>query len=580
MLDEKLFETIITKAKFLSVDALAKHKKDAEKRNEPLEKYLIEKELISENNIYKKAATHFGLPFIDLKQCTIKKEIIKMVPATVAEKHSIMAFDKKSDVLYVATLEPNDLQTVDFLKKKTALKIRVFLASPEGFRECMHRFYAGWSEAKKIEGLTVLQEQAEGGYVSQEDLEKAAQDLPIVNIVNTIVEQAVYSDASDIHIEPAEKQLRVRYRIDGVLGSAMTLPKAVQAGVLARVKVLAKLRLDEHMLPQDGRFKMKIHDDNLAFRVSIVPLMYGEKIVMRILREGAKPLSLEELGLHENPRNIVESNIKKPHGLILVTGPTGSGKTTTLYSLLALINKPSVNILTIEDPVEYNIRGVSQSQVNNKAGFGFVNALRSFLRQDPDVMMVGEIRDEETAEIALHAAMTGHLVLSTLHTNDAPTSLPRLADMNVPNFLVSFTVNMIIAQRLVRKLCMHCRKEYKIDATQARELEKMFDTKEMLVLYRRLGLLKKGEKTLKSNIFYKHVGCEKCGNTGYRGRIGVYEVLEISEEIREAINRKANADELRVLARKQGMMTIAEDGLIKAKMGTTSLEEILRVMKD
>ncbi|HBF67146.1 MAG TPA: hypothetical protein DDW36_01835 [Candidatus Magasanikbacteria bacterium] len=580
MLDERLLSKMCLESKLLTVKDLKKHQEIASKRGQEFEQYLIDEGVINENTLYKEAAMHFGVPFIDLKECSIKKDVIRMVPATLAEKHHVIAFEKNKDELKIASLNPDDVQTVDFLKKKTGLKIKVYMPAPSGLHECMRRFYAGWSEQEEIEGLTVLQEQADSGYVSQEDLEKAAQDIPIVNIVNTLLEQAVYSNASDIHIEPEEKNVRVRYRIDGVLQPVMTLPKAVQNGVVARVKILAKLRLDEHMVPQDGRFKIKIHEDTLAFRVSVVPLLEGEKVVMRLLQESARPLSLEELGLLEGAREIVEANIKKPHGMILVTGPTGSGKTTTLYSLLALLNKPSVNILTIEDPIEYNIRGVSQSQVNVKAGFTFANALRSFLRQDPDVMMVGEIRDEETAEIAVHSAMTGHLVLSTLHTNDAPTTLPRLADMNIPHFLVSFTVNLIIAQRLVRKLCEHCKKEYKLDAGELKEIEDAFNTHEVLGLYKKFRLTKNGEKTFKGLTFFQHVGCTHCGHTGYKGRMGVYEVLEVDDKMRGAINHRANADELAALARAQGMMTIAQDGLIKAKMGITSLEEVLRVIKD
>jgi type IV pilus assembly protein PilB len=446
----------------------------------------------------------------------------------------------------------------------------------------MRRFYTGWGEVEGIPGITVLQEKTaeEGAEQTSEDLEKAAQDLPIVNIVNTIVEQAVFANSSDIHIEPYTKEVQVRYRVDGVLQPVMTLPKAVQSGVVARVKVLSNLRLDEHMLPQDGRFKIKVQDETFSFRVSIVPTMNGEKVVMRLLREGAKPVTLEELGLMHSVRQQVESNIQKPHGMILVTGPTGCGKTTTLYSILNILNQPSVNILTIEDPIEYHIKGISQSQVNVKAGFTFATALRSFLRQDPDIMMVGEIRDQETAEIAIHSAMTGHLVLSTLHTNDAPTTLPRLTDMNIPHFLVSFTVNLIIAQRLVRKLCEACRQEYVLPQKTHEEIERAFNTKHILDLYKKYKLIAIKDSSFGKLKFWKSVGCRKCGNTGYKGRIGIFEVLEVTDKIRDAINKEANADQLKVLALEQGMMTMAEDGLIKAKMGITTLEEVFRATKE
>lgn len=333
------------------------------------------------------------------------------------------------------------------------------------------------------------------------------------------------------------------------------------------------------MIPQDGRFKIQVQDDKLAFRVSIIPVYDGEKIVMRLLHEGAKPLSLDQLGLLEKPRAAVESAIKKPHGIILVTGPTGSGKTTTLYTVLGMLNQPGVNITTIEDPIEYRMAGVNQSQINPKVGFTFASGLRAFLRQDPNIIMVGEIRDKETAEIAIHAAMTGHLVLSTLHTNDAPTTLPRLIEMGVPPFLVAFTANIIMAQRLVRKICSFCKKEVKLDEAAVKELGTVLENNKMVALFKD-KLPEEHKKNATNNIFYKGEGCSRCGQTGFKGRIGIYEVLEVDDELAKKINERATADVIKLYARQKGMQTIAEDGLLKAKMGITTISEILRVTKD
>jgi len=395
------------------------------------------------------------------------------------------------------------------------------------------------------------------------------------------LEHAVYEGASDIHIEPTEKAVTVRYRIDGMLHNVMTLPKTVKSGIIARIKILSDIKIDEHMKPQDGRFKIQIQDEKLSFRVSIIPVYDGEKVVMRILHEGQKPLTLDQLGFLPYPKKLVERAITKPHGTIMVTGPTGSGKTTTLYSILGLLNKPNVNISTIEDPIEYHVDGINQSQVNSKAGFTFATGLRAFLRQDPDIIMVGEIRDQETAEIAIHAAMTGHLVLSTLHTNDAPTTLPRLLDMGVPPFLVAFTTNIIVAQRLVRKICEKCKKEFHLDKKALEELQKTAEVKKLTALFKSQKLkLKPNEKNLQTMTFFHGEGCRHCNQTGYRGRIGIYEVMEIDESIIKKINEHASASEIKNLARKNGMMNMMEDGLIKAKQGITTIEEVLRVTKE
>ena len=529
--------------------------------------------LVDEKKFYECAAKQLGVPLVNLRGREIRKEVLNLIPGPVAGTHQVVAFDKSGNEIKLAMTDPTDLQSVEFLRRKTGLEPKIYLTTPADLREALRRYHAELQDDLKIVQETT-------GQVSAGDLKKAAEEVSIVNVVNSILEHAVYEGASDIHIEPAEKEVIIRYRIDGVLKPIMTLPKIIQSGVVARIKILANLKLDEHMVPQDGRFKIQIQDDKLAFRVSVLPIYDGEKIVMRLLHEGAKPLTLDQLGLLPLPQQLVENAIKKPHGMILVTGPTGSGKTTTLYSLLGILNQPGVNISTVEDPIEYRVNGVNQSQINPKVGFTFATGLRALLRQDPNIIMVGEIRDQETAEIAINAAMTGHLVLSTLHTNDAATTLPRLLDMGVPPFLVAFTANIIIAQRLVRKICPHCKQEWRLNKTAVAELGRIFDIAQLVPLLKKSTTLKSEEKKLENLLFFQGTGCRRCGNTGYKGRIGIYEILEIDEEITRKINQRATADEIKRSARNKGMLTILEDGLIKAKMGITTISEVLRVTKE
>lgn len=550
----------------------------AEKLNKSLEEILIADGIVNEADLYEKTADYLKVPYISLKGKEIKKEVLNLIPGPVAGAHQVVAFDKEKDELKLAMADPTDIQTVEFLRRKTGLEPKVYITSPGDLKEALHRYHAELED-----DLRVVQQDTDGkGEIVGGDLKKAAEEIPTINIVNSILEHAVYEGASDIHIEPSEKEMVVRYRIDGILKSVMTLPKNVQNGLIARVKILSNLKIDEHMAPQDGRFKIQIQDEKMAFRVSIIPVYDGEKIVMRLLHEGAKPLTLDQLGFLDGPRKLVEEAIKKPYGMILVTGPTGSGKTTTLYSILGILNQPDVNISTIEDPIEYRIQGVNQSQINAKVGFTFAAGLRAFLRQDPNIIMVGEIRDQETAEISIHAAMTGHLVLSTLHTNDAPTTLPRLVDMGVPPFLVAYTTNIVMAQRLVRKICPYCKKSYNLDKGAADELAKVFDVKKMSALFKEnIPKDYKDEGGDVSKItFYKGEGCNRCGQTGYKGRIGIYEILEIDDELTKMINAHATADDIKIYARQHNMITMLEDGLVKAKTGITTITEVLRVTKE
>jgi len=573
MLPPKIFNELLAKISGLKTSQLRQYEEKAKKTNKTLEQYLFDENVVDENKLYLKAAEYFSVPFMSLHGTEIKKEIINLVPAPLAQTHNVIACAKTKNEVSLAMTDPTDIQTIEFLHRKIGLSPKVFVTTPSDIREALRLYHAD------LESDISIKQLADGEDASEKELKKAAEELPIINIVNSILEHAVYEGASDIHIEPTEKEVEVRYRVDGLLHSAMALPKAVKNGIIARLKVLSNLKIDEHMKPQDGRFKIQIQDEKLSFRVSIIPVYDGEKVVMRLLHEGQKPLTLDQLGFSPKAKKIIENSIVKPHGMVLVTGPTGSGKTTTLYSVLGILNKPDVNISTIEDPIEYHVKGINQSQINPQIGFTFAAGLRSFLRQDPDIIMVGEIRDAETAEIAIHAAMTGHLVLSTLHTNDAPTTLPRLTDMGIAPFLVGFTANIIVAQRLVRKICENCKKVYTLEKSEAQALNNLVSTKKLKELSVRSGYQIKENKNNQLT-FYRGEGCHRCNHSGYKGRVGIYEVLEVNKELVKKINECATADVIRDLAIKNGMLTMMEDGLLKARLGVTTLEEVLRATKE
>lgn len=542
---------------------------------------LLEKKIIGETELRKLYAYILGIPFMNLEKELIPADILQVIPEAIAKKYSVIAFEKDGANLKVAMLNPEDLQTIDFIRKKTGLKIVPCLTTEESIKAALKQY----EKSLKAEFGDIINKSAEeqGETNEDEDLENLAQDLPIVRIVDTLIKHAILQSASDIHIEPDEKEVRVRYRIDGVLHEAMTLPKQVLAGLIARIKVLSSLKLDEHRLPQDGRFKIEKDGYKISFRVSILPVFEGEKIVMRLLDESSKGLTLEKMGLAGDALEAVHRQIRRPNGMILVTGPTGSGKTTTLYTVMDILNTPEVNISTVEDPVEYRMPRVNQTQTNAKIGMTFAAALRSLLRQDPDIIMVGEIRDGETMQIAIEAAMTGHLVLSTLHTNSAAGAIPRFIDMGAEPFMIASTANVVVAQRLVRKLCQECKTAYKLNEKEIEALSAAFDTEEIMQALKKSQQLKGliDEKSSWKNItLYKPKGCEQCHNEGYKGRSGIYEVLEVSEEIARLISEKASADEIEKEAKKRGMNTMSEDGFIKAVQGITSIEEILRVTKE
>lgn len=554
---------------------------EAKKSGKNLGALLLEKKLIQEAELQKVYAYILGIPFVDLSKETISIDVLQIVPELIAKKYNIVSFEKSGANLKVAMLNPEDLQTIDFIKKKTGLKIVPCLTTRESIQVILHQY----EKSLKAEFGDILTGEIspEGESKSDENLEQVAAGLPIIRIVDTLLKHAILESASDIHIEPDEKEVHVRYRIDGVLHDAMTLPKDVAGGIVARIKVLSNLKLDEHRLPQDGRFKIQNDEYKISFRVSMLPVFDGEKIVMRLLDETSKGLTLEKMGLGGSALEAVHREINKPNGMILVTGPTGSGKTTTLYTVMDILNTPQVNISTVEDPVEYRMPRVNQTQINPKVGMTFAAALRSLLRQDPDIIMVGEIRDEETLEIAMHAAMTGHLVLSTLHTNNAPATLPRMIDMGAEPFLIASTVNVIIAQRLIRRLCVECRKAYTLDKKEIESLAKSYDIESIFTFLKNDPVGKKFVEKAKSwdeVTLYKPVGCDQCGGEGYHGRNGIYEVLPMDTDIRKLVTHSATTEELENQAKKNGMATMVEDGFLKIVQGMTSLEEVMRATKE
>ncbi len=565
-------------------EQLTAAQKKAEETSCKFDNVLISEKIISEDNLIKMKAYILGIPFVNLEKEKISKEILEIIPESVARSHNIIAFRKNevANSLEVAMLDPEDLMTIESIKKTFDFKIMPRLTNLEGIKSAL-RQYEKTLEAefgdiiKKEEDILIKTVKEEGVEKGVADLIKTAEDLPVIKIVDTLVKHAILERASDIHIEPMEKEVLVRYRIDGVLRDAMTLPNQISSGIVARIKILSKLRLDERRLPQDGRFKMETKDYRYSFRVSILPVFYGEKVVIRLLSENSKSLSLEDIGLRGKTLEDINRNLKKPVGMILISGPTGSGKTTTLYSMMEILNTSKVNISTLEDPIEYQMPRVNQTQINQKIGLTFASGLRSLVRQDPNIIMVGEIRDGETANLAVNAALTGHMVLSTIHTTSAAGTVPRLIDMGVEPFLISSTLNVIIAQRLVRRLSDE-KQGYTLCDIEISDLKKICDMERVLGILKKEKVIKPGTPIKKIQFFRPKPG--KKNTDGYKGRIGIYETIETTAAVRDLIMKRATSDQIREQAQKEGMMTMVEDGLLKAAQGITSIEEVLRVINE
>ena len=582
-------------------DAWEKIFQETEGSQEKIEQILIKNNLITEDGLIQIKGHIIGVPFIDLEKLIIEQDVLNLIPKKIAQNYQMVAYRKSNDSIEVAMLDPDNLQEIDFIKKKINLNILPRLTNQKSIKHCLEQYEKSlkeqWGdvlyqninkeskdniEVKKTDSLQSKIKISQGqkeiqNEDTQDNLKEKASELPVINIVDSILEYSITQGASDIHIEPLEKKVIVRYRIDGILRDVMDLPQEIYSGVIARIKVISDLKLDEHRLPQDGRFKIESTNYKVSFRVSILPVKNGEKVVMRLLKEGVKNLTLESLGLYGENLQIVKKNIEKPHGMILVTGPTGSGKTTTLYSIMEILNKPQVNISTIEDPIEYQMPRINQTQVNTIIGLTFSNGLRALVRQDPDIIMVGEIRDTETASLAINAALTGHLVLSTLHTNSASGAFPRLIDMKTQAFLLSSTANIVIAQRLVRILC-ESKEEYSLTESEIKSLNKEYDMERILFVLKDKKIVPKNTTWGKIK-FYKPNSTEICAE-GYKGRIGIFEVLEITEAIKILIEKEASIDVIQNKAIEQGMTTMLEDGFIKAVQGITSLEEVIRVTKE
>ncbi|MDO8655242.1 MAG: GspE/PulE family protein [bacterium] len=569
-------------SKLLSQKALKEALGKAKKTGKPLAQVLVGEGHLKEEDLIKAQAYILGIPFVNLDAEKIDAEVLRIIPEPIAKSHNIVAFRKKGQELEVAMLDPDDLATIDFIKKKSSLKILPRLTTADGIKHAL-RQYSKTLEAefgdiiqKEAVGIRAYSEEgAQEKEQAPEELQKAAEELPVIRIVDTLLRHAILQRASDIHIEPSELEVVVRYRIDGVLRDAMTLPQRAAAGIVARIKVLSNLKLDEHRLPQDGRFKVETEEYKYSVRVSILPVFNGEKVVMRLLPESAKAFTLEYLGFWGEGLERTQKALRKPIGMILMTGPTGSGKTTTLYSMMDMLNTPQVNISTVEDPIEYRMPRINQTQVNPKIGLTFASGLRSLLRQDPDILMVGEIRDEETAGLAVNAALTGHLVLSTLHTNSAAGAIPRLLDMGVEPFLLSSTLNLIMAQRLVRRL--HGEKEeYRLSEKEIATLQEYCDQTRLLTILRERKLAM--PKDALQNIPFWRPKPSKEAPDGYQDRIAIHEVLAVTETIKQLIVQHATSEVLQKQAEQEGMITMVEDGLVKAAQGITSIEEVLRVI--
>lgn len=518
-----------------------------------------------------------GVPLLEAVPQDINKAVLQMIPEDAAKKYHMVAFQKNEQVLMVAMVDPQDFEALNvlrFLAEKERLGIEVSLVSEKVFDE-MIKAYTGTDVALKEAILSLKKEDREVDITEEEKRSPDAgifQDAPIAKLVEVIVKHALDGRASDIHIEPIDGNYRVRFRVDGLLRSDLVFPKDVGKAVISRIKILANLKIDENRKPQDGRFRFDTKSGFVDLRVSSLPVMEGEKVVMRVLEKSSNAGDLENLGLWGRNRLILEKKIREPFGIILITGPTGSGKSTSLYSFLQILNKEDRNIITLEDPVEYYMDGINQSQVRPEIGYTFANGLRSVLRQDPNVIMVGEIRDGETAELAIHAALTGHLVLSTLHTNDAIGAIPRLVDMGIEPFLLSSSLQAVAAQRLVRRICEFCKEEQKVTDAQMERIATLFHT---------IPIEEIQAYELKENMtlaFFQGKGCGKCNNTGYKGRIALYETIEVNDAMHAIIaDQRGNEGSIKEAALKQGMLSMKQDGILKVLKGITSLSEVERV---
>jgi type IV pilus assembly protein PilB len=574
-IDQDQLYKFITDSGLISKEEYEEIKKKSEEKGEPIQETLISQGKIKEDDFLRIQAYLVGIPFVDLSKTKISIDILSLIPEPIARKHNIVAYNKKDDYLEIALMDGDDLNAIDFIKKKTGLNVLPRLTNTASIKNLLLQYQKSLKAdfgdiIQKEIGSLKLADSSRKDVVDSDnidDLKKMADDLPVIKIVETLLNHAAIQGVSDIHIEHGDANTIIRYRIDGMLHDAMILPKNSGPSITARIKVLADLKLDEKRLPQDGRFKIDLNGEKISFRVSILPTYYGEKIVMRLLRENVSGFTLEGLGFHGQALEDMHNALNYSEGMILTTGPTGSGKTTTLYTMLDILNTPDVNISTVEDPIEYQIKRINQTQIRSDIGFTFASGLRSLLRQDPDIIMVGEIRDNETASLAINAALTGHLVLSTLHTNSAAGAIPRLIDMKCEPFLLVSTVKIIVAQRLVRRLS-ETKIKYTLSDVELDQLSKKIDLDRVLGFMKKEKIVNEGSNW-KDIIFYKPNIVDEI-NDGYKGRIGIHEALKVTLTIKELIIKNATADEIEERAKKDGMLTMLEDGIIQAAQGLTS----------
>jgi len=550
--------TVLLEEGLITEETLAKAIELTEERSHPLGRVLVDEGFIQESDLVRALAGHIGIEFVDLSEITIDPAAASLVPDGLARRYAALPIGFDGEKLIIAMADPGNVLAVDDIRAVSGREVITKVATRTDVENALGRL-AGLDDS-----VTDLAELAADG-VETEDLgavEAAADEAPVIKLVNTLITRAAADRASDIHIEPTDRDLRIRYRIDGVLHELMRTPRSIARAVVSRLKIMSDIDIAERRRPQDGRISLKVSGRSVDLRVSTLPTIYGEKVVMRILDNSTATLDLTDLGFLPDTLERYATSYTKPYGAILVTGPTGSGKSTTLYATLNQLNSPDVNIVTIEDPVEYRLAGVNQVQVNKKAGLTFATALRSFLRQDPDIMLVGEVRDLETARIAIESALTGHMVLSTLHTNDAPSSIVRLTEMGVEPFLVGSALDGILAQRLARLLCTHCKVEYQPETEALNQI----------------GWYEADVGGEELPILFKAKGCGSCSGTGYKGRIALHELMLVTEEIERMTVERASSDDIAKVARTQGMRPLRFDGLIKVSQGLTSLEEILRVV--
>ncbi len=589
-------EKLIIDNRLVSVADMTLAKDEVANSTKSLLEVLIERKLISDEDGTKLIALSSGIPYVELKDRQIDQKVLKLLPRDVAATYSAVPFELNGSELSVAMVDPANLQAVDFIARKTGYRVKTFLAAKKQIEGVVGNYTEGLgaevaqvlNQATANQSATPEEQQAKEQKSFKDtakDVENLVQDAPITRALNAILEYAINSKASDIHIEPRETELKIRFRIDGILQDAMTLPKTTEPPLISRIKILSNLKIDEHRIPQDGEAQYKVGEREVDLRIAIAPITHGEQVVMRILDKSESLMSLDSLGFRGRSLRVIQQGMKKPNGMILVTGPTGSGKSTTLYAVIQEIKNVAINIITLEDPVEYKIDGINQIQVNPTVGLTFASGLRSILRQDPNVIMVGEIRDHETADLAVQAALTGHVVLSTLHTNSASGVLPRMLDMNIEPFLIASTVNTVIGQRLVRKVCDNCKKPFESTQAATQMVNRVLGAvlpknetesaaKEAELGYENLPIYNEKAYTL-----YKGEGCSQCSD-GYKGRTGIYEVFELNEAMEKLLVERATTGDIQKQAQSDGMLTMQQDGMLKVLLGLTTLEEVSRVASD